>query len=149
MKRAIHSAFFLTALILSATQLIAQETLAQDQNPNYALSRDRYMRMADSLNSWHSTTIQDTYKAIDYLEDKRQARLDRQSFRRELRMERARNGYNWYNGNYWYPGNFNSYYPFYGTYNSGGYYRGRNIGRRYNNFFWNSTPTISFGWMWR
>lgn len=149
MKRAIHSAFFFSALILSSVQLSAQEV--QDQNPNYAVSRDRYMKISDSLIAWHSTTFQETYKAIDYLEDKRQERLDRKAFRRELRLERARNGYNWYNGNYWYPGSFNSYYPAYGRgYYGGGYYNRGNMVRRYNNVYWNSWPlAFTLGYLWR
>jgi len=69
----------------------AQTNLAPDQNPNYQGSRDKYMKMADSINAWHSTTPQQTYKAIDYLEDKRLAKEQRRAFRQELRLERVRN----------------------------------------------------------
>jgi hypothetical protein len=154
MKRAILNAFFFTAVVFTSLGLNGQDALTQDQNPNYMVSRARYMKMADSLNTWHSTTFQDTYKAIDYLEDKREARLQRQAFRRELRLERARNGYGWYNGNYWYPGSFNNYnYPgyYYNDYRYNGYpYRGRNFIHRYNNAFWNSVPlALTLGWIWR
>lgn len=78
----------------------AQTNLAPDQNPNYEASRDRYMKMADSLNAWNSTTPQQTYKAIDYLEDKRTAKEQRRAFRQKLRLERARDsrdyGYRYY-----------------------------------------------------
>src|SRR5687767_7841290 len=86
-------------IVVSAFTGTAQNSLAPDQNPNYMVSQARYMKMADSINSWHGTTPQETYKAIDYLEDKRELRATRKAWRRELRMERARSG-NWYNGYY-------------------------------------------------
>ena len=66
------------------------QTLAPNQNPNYAVSRDKYMRLADSLTRWHGTTVQDTYSAPDWYEQKMQRREDRRDFRRQLRLERAR-----------------------------------------------------------
>ena len=59
------------------------------------------MHMSDSIIAWHSTTQQETYKAIDYLEDKRIAREERLEFRRELRRERVRNQGNWYRHGYY------------------------------------------------
>lgn len=79
-----------------------------DQNPRHHISRDKYMNIADSLNRTQSTTAQDTYKAIDYLADRQEAREARQQYRRDLRMERARRGY--YNDSYYY-----SPYRNYGT----------------------------------
>jgi hypothetical protein len=113
----------------------AQTSLAPDQNPNFAISRDKYVKIADSLNEWHSTTIQDTYKAIDWIADRQAARADRREFRRDLR--RYRSGwygspgyYNYNNGGY-YRNNYrrNNYYP--------NYYRGGYRSYRYNNFWWN------------
>jgi hypothetical protein len=89
----------------------AQTELTPDQNPNYAVSRVKYMQVADSLNEWHSTTQHNIYKAIDWLADRKEARADRREFRRQLRMERARWDYNYYNDGYYsgnyYHGNFN------------------------------------------
>lgn len=134
MKRIIP---YLLSALLSLTSVLfakAQTDLAGDQNPNYALSRDRYMKMADSINAWHSTTQQQTYKAIDYLEDKRQERRERKNFLREMRLAGVRNG--WYQNDYYLP-DFNT--SFYRPYNN--YYRVRPYGYRYhNNNLWSTLP---------
>ena len=90
---------FLIAFLTSALAMQAQEQLAPDQNPNYAVSRARYMGLADSLTALHGTTLQETYKAIDWMADRAEARADRRAFRRQLRLARA--AY-WYDG-YQYP----------------------------------------------
>jgi hypothetical protein len=98
-----------------ATTVSAQESSVFNQNPGFAQSRDRYMYLADSLNSWHSTTFQETYKAIDYMADLREARERRREFHRQMHLERVRNRHGWFN-------NYNSYYPNgYGYYNNNGY----------------------------
>jgi hypothetical protein len=148
MKKNILLAFSL--LMLFAFSGTAQNSLASDQNPNYMVSQARYMKMADSINAWHSTTPQETYKAIDYLEDKREARADRKAWRHELRMERARYG-GWYNDGYnnYNNGYYNNYsYP-YNSYNSG-YYYNRFGGYRNNfgNYFWNTLPLAATAGLW-
>lgn len=138
MKRALLYAFSLATVLFGSLAAQAQETLAPDQNPNYMVSRARYMKMADSINTWHGVTFQDTYKAIDFLQDRHDARMQRQAFRRELRLERARNGYyNWNNGGNFYPGFYNSYpYRFNRNY--------------YNRYLWSGVPfPLSFGLQWR
>lgn len=140
--------------ILLTTSLILVITLtgtaqnAQEQNPSFMVSQARYMKMADSINSWHGTTLQETYKAIDYLEDKRASRANRRAWRHELRMERARYG-GWYNNGY-----YNSYYyPSYGN----GYYYSRPWGYRnnnnWNNYLWTTLPLAAtigtIGWLCR
>jgi len=111
----------LLTLLLGSVLVNAQTELAPDQNPNYAISRDKYMKMADSLTQWHSTTLQNTYQAIDWLADRERARKNRIDFRRQLRLERARwNGYNYRNDGYYDPYNSynnNSYYNPYNNYN--------------------------------
>lgn len=95
--------YFLFSAVVTLLHLacFAQLDLAPNQNPNYAVSRSKYMKMADSLNEWHSTTQQQNYKAIDWLADRREARADRREFRQQLRLERARNmGYPYYYSNY-------------------------------------------------
>jgi len=68
--------------------------------------------IADSVNKFHSTTLQNTYEAYDWYEAKQKRRYDRIAFRRELRMERARNGGNW--GNNWYNNGWrNGFSPMY------------------------------------
>ena len=87
----------------------SQDEPAPNQNPDYALSRARYMGVADSLTALHGTTLQETYKAIDWLADRREARAARRSFRQQLRLSRAQ----WYS---------QSYYPSY-RYGTGRYHR--------------------------
>jgi hypothetical protein len=122
MKRNVLYNLALLPLALLITSISMSQTgLAEDQNPNYMFSQAKYTKMADSINSWHGTTPQETYKAIDYLADKREMRASRQAFRRQLRLERARYGY--YNNDYDYysPGyygynnyGYNNYRPYYG-----------------------------------
>lgn len=104
----------------------AQESLAPDQNPQFAASRDKYLKISDSVNQWHGTTFQETYKAFDWYDQKMERRNDRRQFRRELRMERARNSY------YYSPYNNrrNYYSPYYNNYNN------YNYNNRYNRNWW-------------
>src|SRR5215211_5142548 len=116
MKKTLHT----SALVLFSflfTGAFAQTTFLADQNPNYSVSREKYMRMADSINQWHGTTVQQTYKAFDWYENKQERRHNREQFRRELRLEMAR-----------------GYYPdYYNHYN----YRYRNYYRpHYRGFWW-------------
>ncbi|HEX2628475.1 MAG TPA: hypothetical protein VHM26_05680, partial [Chitinophagaceae bacterium] len=91
-------------LILSLVAIFhtvySQEPLAPNQNPNFAVSRAKYMQMSDSITAWQGTTSQDTYKAIDWMVDRQEARENRREFRRQLRMERARWSNYYYNDNY-------------------------------------------------
>jgi hypothetical protein len=146
MKRNILYYSFLLTMLLTGFTGMAQNTLVQDQNPRYQESRDKYMSMSDSINTWHSTTYQDTYKAIDFLVDRREARAERRNFRREIRLARAQN--------YRYYDDYNDYYyPQYRNYNNN-YYRpyGYRSGYRNNYNLRNTLPlalTIgTLGWLW-
>lgn len=109
MKASLLKLPLVVAVCLLCNEMIAQTELAPDQNPNFAVSRDKYMKIADSLNEWHSTTIQDRYKAIDWLADRKEARDQRQAFHRRLRLERASGyGYPYYSDSYYHRP---SYYP--------------------------------------
>ena len=134
MKSILLTASLILVITLTGT---AQNTQSlQEQNPSFMVSQARYMKMADSINSWHSTTLQETYKAIDYLEDKREQRANRRAWRHELRMERARNS-GWYNG-FGYNGYYNNYaYPYNYYDRPGNYY---NRGARWDNYLWNTLP---------
>jgi len=115
---------YLLVLTTLAATLMFSETSAQElapnQNPNFAVSRDKYMQMADSVNQLHSTTVQQTYKAYDWYQNKIDRRNERIQFRRELKMERARSRYYrpYHRGGY-----YNNYY--YRPYRSG-----------WNSFWW-------------
>jgi hypothetical protein len=143
MKRnVLYNLALLPLAMMIASLAMSQTMLAENQNPNYMISQAKYTKMADSINTWHSTTPQETYKAIDWLADKREAREQRKAFRRELRMERARNGYyyNDYGYDYYPYNNYNYYRPYYGGYRS-----------RWNRAYWNIVPFAagaSLGWWW-
>jgi len=146
MKRILHNLLPVVLVVVAASNVSAQTALAPDQNPNYTVSRDKYLRMADSINAWHGTTPQETYRAIDYLEDKRIARQERIAFRRELRLARARNGWSdYYNNGYYYNGGgYNRPY-----YNSYPYYY-NNYHRNYRTTAWDVLPwVVAAGLWWR
>jgi len=144
MKISIHRTLLATMLVLVSAITMAQTALAPDQNPDFAVSRTKYMKMADSINSWHSTTEQDTYKAIDFLADRAEAKANRREFRRQLRMERARNS------NY----SFDFGVPYYNNYNQWPYrnYRSYNRYNRYNRSgggFYINPWSVGLGYWWR
>ena len=137
MKKSLLSAFMLLTGFFLSVSGKSQLALAPDQNPNFAVSRNKYMKIADSLNTWHSTTLQENYKAIDWLADRKEARADRREFRQQLRLERARWGNDYYYDNY-------DYYPSYR--NRGGYY---NDNYYYNNRHYRGhRSTWGFGLWW-
>ncbi len=137
MKKNLRLATGIVAVFFFGYTANAQSELAPDQNPNYAVSRAKYMQIADSLNEWHSTTYQQMYKAIDWLEDRKEARADRREFRRQLRMERARWGYDYFDTGY-YPGN--SYRNFNNR------YRYNNNYRRHRSFGVYPSAGLNFWW---
>ncbi len=113
--------------LYAGTASAQQSGLDPDQNPRYKESQERYYKSADSLNSQHGTTIQNTYKAYDWYE----AKLERRRQRREWRHEERMNGY--YDDYTPYLSFDYSYSPFgRSRYNYGNYYGGRSS-------FW-------FGW---
>lgn len=84
--------FFLIGLISVQAQDLS------DQNPNYEQSRNKYMATAENYTQHQGTTVQDTYKAIDELEAKRERkelrkkmRAMRPYWRHQRRMERIKN----------------------------------------------------------
>jgi hypothetical protein len=109
----------------------AQASLAPDQNPDFEVSRDKYMKISDSINAWHSTTVQDTYKAIDWLADRQEARAERRQLRRNHRFYRV-GGYGYRNYNNY---NYRGYYYPYNSYRRG--YYNPNHHRR-SSWWWNN-----------
>ena len=121
-------------LLLTGVSSNAQ-TENPDQNPNYQVSQDKYMEKSEGLTETQSTTIQDTYKAFDWTENKAEqkaARKDRRYENRKLRYQYNRNcrqyrynnncyGTGYYNNN-GYNNNFNNGY----NNNYNGYYNGPN-----------------------
>jgi hypothetical protein len=143
-------------LLLPLAMLIAtwgmSQSLAPDQNPDYMVSQAKYMGMADSINTWHGTTPQETYKAIDWMAARQERRDERRAFRRQIRMERAR--YGWYYNDYgynYYPNTY-SYYPVYSRNYGYNYHPYNNYYRpRWNNNYWNLVPlaatAATVGWL--
>ncbi|MDR6945396.1 hypothetical protein [Mucilaginibacter pocheonensis] len=108
----------------------AQQTnLAPDQNPRYLESQYKYARSADSLNSLHGTTIQNTYKAYDWYE----ARLERRRQNREWRHQERMNG------------SYYDYTPWWGLYGGYSYYPYSNFGYSFGNHYGRRGGRTSFG----
>lgn len=124
----------LLILLISIFSLGSQaQELLPGQNPNHTISRSKYMKVADSLTLTQSTTTQETYKAIDYLADKKEARGNRRQERRDRRN-------NWvYNNGY--------YYDDYYGYGNNGYYRPYRNNNWTGPLLW-STVGSPFFWHW-
>jgi hypothetical protein len=135
------SIIILTLLLtggLYAENAKAQQTaLVADQNPRYMESQVKYAAMADTLTALQGTTIQNTYKAYDWYQDK----LERRKQNREWRHQEIMNGsyYDYYRPSI---GLFGGYsYPF-GNY---GYSYGNRWGRGGN---WGSRASVGIGFGW-
>ncbi|GAB4093427.1 hypothetical protein [Flaviaesturariibacter terrae] len=99
----------LLVLLASAPAFAASAQSVPDQNPNFAVSRDKYLKVADSVTRWHSTTMQNTYKAYDWYEAREERRSARRENRQAVRLVRAQRS-RW------------NYNPYYDSYNSSYYY---------------------------
>ena len=122
MKNQIQTAVFVFGVFFSLS-LSAQQTDLTDQNPNYAKSMEKYMTIKDDLLKTQSTTLQNTYKAIDDIELKKERRALKRSNRHERRLARINNRGYYFN-------DFYNYTP-YNYYWSG--YRPYANYSRYNN----------------
>ena len=100
-----------------------------DQNPNYKESESKYLEQAVELTKSQGQTIQDTYEAYDWTENKlneKNARIQRRHERRLMRHQPSSicqpyysNGYgnNGYGNNGYYNSNYNNGYN--NSYNNG------------------------------
>jgi len=78
----------LLLLVVAATlQAQTSTELVPDQNPNYLQSQARYTKFRDSLVQYQNTTVQQTYKAFDWYQEK----LDRKNTRFDNRQQRRVN----------------------------------------------------------
>lgn len=137
MKR-IASIALLFLFCASGTAQKDSLSLLPDQNPNFRKSRAKYTEMAATLTQNEGQTIQQTYKAIDDVQAKKERKELRIARRHERRMARIQSpgywGYNsgwglnnnwgYYNGynNYWSGWGFRQNYgysPFYSPFYSG------------------------------
>jgi hypothetical protein len=119
----------LLILLSASLSLSAAAQTEPDQNPQFAVSRDKYLKMADSINRWHATTLQNTYKAYDWYEAKMERRDTRRSNRQALRLARAQRG------SYYDPYSYANPYYYDPYYNNNNYHRYRS-GRRNNWGMW-------------
>lgn len=114
--------------------------LLPDQNPNFQKSRSKYIEQSVKLTQNEGLTIQETYKAIDDMEAKKERKELAATRRQERRLLRIQSrGYgrqNYYNRGY-YNGNgnggYNNYGNGYNNYNNG-YNNYGNYGNGYNNY---------------
>ncbi|MDO6737861.1 hypothetical protein [Wenyingzhuangia sp. 2_MG-2023] len=116
---------YIIALFMCSIGLVAQEN--KDQNPNHEKSYQKYLKVSDTYTTKQGTTAQETYVAIDPMEEKRirkkirkDNRAMRSLWRHEERMEEAKN---------------TKYRVYRSGYNNYGW----------NNFGWNTSFGLSFG----
>lgn len=95
---------FLFLLFLAAGFSVSAQSVDADQNPNYEVSRKKYMKMKDSLLYASNTTIQETYKAYDWYEAKLERKAERRQRRNQMRTMRSLYNYQ-YSDPYYYPSN--------------------------------------------
>lgn len=103
---------FASGIVFSALAFAQQQDLAPDQNPNYAVAMVKYTGNTEQLQSTNNTTVQNTYKAFDWYENKKEKKQERLEFNRKIRLLQAERSYynrNNYNG-YGYDRNYNNGY---------------------------------------
>ena len=107
--------FLLSFIIIAAGFSLQAQDLAQDQNPNYKTSMEKYMTMQPDLQSTMNTTVHNTYKAYDWTTAKAERKTARRNERREDRLYNQRSYDNYYARHTW---DNNNYYggprPYYG-----------------------------------
>lgn len=86
MKKIIISLF-----IFGFIKTVSAQDLAPNQNPNFKTSLEKYLKVNDSLQEFMNTTVQQTYSAPDWYEQRMKRREDRRNFRRQLRLTNAQN----------------------------------------------------------
>ena len=121
-------------IIAVFTLLIGTNVKAQnpDQNPNFKESQTKYTENAAELTKNQGQTIQDTYVAYDWTENKQNLKNERIQRRQDRRLMRQQpnticyssnnNGYGNYNNGGYYNNNYNN-----NGYSNNGYY-----GNNYN-----------------
>ncbi len=92
--------FSLSSMAQSSLNGATSYTPFSDQNPNYLISQQKYISYRDSLIAFENTTVQQTYKAFDWYQQKLENKQSRIDTRRQVRINRSLNNWN---------GNFNSW----------------------------------------
>ena len=139
--------FVLTCLVYvninaQTTTATPSGTLLPDQNPNYQKSRDKYMAESTTLTKNEGVTIQETYKAIDDVQAKKERNQLASDRRHERRMARIQSRS--YRRQNYYSNRYNSrYYDNY--YYNNGYYSNPNgfySPQYYSNHIYNNGNSI-------
>ncbi len=83
-----------------------------DQNPNYLQSQQHYMLLKDSLLQNFNTTVQQTYQAYDWYQEKLAHKQARINNRQQVRLAYANNsGFQGFN--HWNQFGYNGFSPFF------------------------------------
>lgn len=114
MKTLAKSLVFIFAICIYNLSLYAQSNNDENQNPRFKEAKNKYIKNIDALTKNQGTTIQQTYKAFDWYEDKMKKKAQRDLWRHLERMERAKNGTLYYYDSSW---GFPNYYssPYWGV----------------------------------
>lgn len=146
MKNSIFTAILITFVGFMG---VAQNStkLVNDQNPNYQISLDKYLAAGELSNQTltQGTTAQDTYTAIDPMEEKRKRqelrrffRSQRPLWRHQERLERAKNPSFFNDGR-------NRNFNFRNGFNNRNRFNFRNGFNRRNNGWFNNRSFFNFG----
>ncbi len=84
-----------------------------DQNPNYLQSQQHYMLIKDSLLQNFNTTVQQTYQAYDWYQEKRARKQARINNRQQVRLAYANNSFGFQSFNHWNQFGYNGFTPFF------------------------------------
>ena len=114
-----------------------------DQNPNYQKSLNHYTKELETTVNTMGTTVQETYKAIDEWQDRKDKKLENKrlaiEYRHQRRMARINN-----NSNYFRPsiyGNYSLGYCYGNNFSLGyGYRNNFSLGYNYGNNFYSRSP---------
>lgn len=102
MKRGLRHIGLSLLSSIATCALHAQVPLVADQNSSFAVSRDKYIRSADSLTKNEGTTIHNTYRAYDWFETREARKKETREWRRVLQLENVRSR-TYYPGQYYQP----------------------------------------------
>ena len=111
-----------TMLCLTVSTGTSAQLLLPDQNPRYRESLQAYLYKEDSLTANEGTTVQQTYKAYQYFEAKRERKDQRRQWRQDRRVMRNTGYYSDYTYSDYARGYSTPYsygYPTYHSYNTG------------------------------
>lgn len=120
-----------TLMIMSLIGQAFGQSLEKDQNPNYETSLKKYSEELKKSSNTMGTTVQDTYKAIDEWQDRKDAKIANRRLRIENRHERRMARINGRRGFYGANPGIYYNYPYYDNFHpTNPYFSNRYNGRR-------------------